>query len=76
MAFRCNIDRRGRLARLIYGIAVAAVALYLTFKWAIGAGSLFRWVVCLAVMFAGAFAIFEAIVGWCAVRAMGVRTPI
>jgi len=23
----------------------------------------------------GAFAVFEAIKGWCAIRAMGIRTP-
>jgi hypothetical protein len=76
MAFTCNITRRGRLARLIYGIVVTGFGVFLTFTWGIGSGSAVRWVVCLALVLAGAFAVFEAAIGWCAVRALGFRTPM
>jgi hypothetical protein len=76
MAFRCNIDRRGRLARLIYGLFVTALGILLVFTWALGSGSLMRWVACVALVVAGLFAVFEAKVGWCAVRAMGFKTPM
>jgi hypothetical protein len=29
-----------------------------------------------AAMLGGAFAIFEARAGWCALRAMGIKTPL
>jgi hypothetical protein len=76
MAFSCNIDRRGRLARLIYGIVIAAIGVFLIFTWAVGSGSAVRWVVCVALVLSGAFAVFEAMIGWCVVRAMGFRTPM
>jgi hypothetical protein len=76
MAFTCNINRRGRLARLIYGILLAALGVILVVTWAIGSGSVIRWAACIALILAGLFSIFEATVGWCAVRAMGFKTPM
>ena len=76
MAFQCNIDRRGRVARLIYGILVTALGVVLLFTWALGSGSVIRWAVGVSLVIAGLFAVFEATVGWCAVRAMGIKTPI
>ena len=73
----CNIDDRGKAARLLGGIAgvmfglalIALLALDVLSRLAtssVAAGSLFG----------GAFAIFEARAGWCVVRAMGIRTPL
>jgi hypothetical protein len=76
MALTCNINRRGRLARLIFGIVVAAMGVFLIFAWAIGSASVGRWVTCVAVVLGGLFSIFEATVGWCAVRAIGLKTPM
>jgi hypothetical protein len=76
MALRCNITRRGRLARLTYGIIVAAFGVFLTFSWGIGSASVLRWAICIAAVLAGAFAVFEAMIGWCVMRAMGFRTPM
>ena len=76
MGLSCNIDRRGRLARLIYGILVGALGVALLVLWAFESGSLFRWAVSVAVILAGAFAVFEAGAGWCVMRAMGFRTPL
>jgi hypothetical protein len=68
MEWQCNIDRRGRLFRGILGLLFLAGGVYLVFWtdhdfWGTGA------------IAAGAVAIFEAIVGWCAIRAMGIGTP-
>ena len=76
MAFKCNIDRRGRLARLIYGILATVLGVVLLFTWALGSGSVIRWAVSVSLVVAGVFAVFEATVGWCAVRAIGIKTPI
>lgn len=73
---KCNIDARGKAARLRAGIvivAIGAVGLGLGLagiggSWTLGAG--------LGLLASGAFAIFEARAGWCVVRAMGFRTPV
>ncbi|MBI5395399.1 MAG: DUF2892 domain-containing protein [Verrucomicrobia bacterium] len=68
MALSCNIDRRGRVARGISGmVCVAAGA---------GCGWQGWWVAAVALAAAGAFQFFEARKGWCAVRALGIRTPM
>lgn len=62
-----NIDKTGRLAR--GGISVIFL---------LGAGVLFSYVVPLALVFlaVGLFTLFEALRGWCAVRACGIKTRI
>jgi hypothetical protein len=71
----CNIDAKGKLIRLIYGIALALIGVALVVFWAWGSGSALAWVVSLALLLGGAFAVFEARSGWCVIRAMGIRTP-
>jgi hypothetical protein len=65
--FNRNLDFRGRLVRgvlggmsLIAGIIVADFNLW----------------VCLSLVVFGLFAIFEAVRGWCLVRACGIRTKL
>jgi len=65
--FNRNLDFRGRLVRgvlgglsLIAGIIVADFNLW----------------VCLSLVAFGLFAIFEAVRGWCLVRACGIRTKL
>lgn len=73
---QCNIDSRGRTLRTTMGIATllvgigAVVAERLTAvpAWSLWAG--------LAAIAGGGFMIFEGVNGWCAVRAMGFKTPI
>ena len=76
MPLTCNIDKRGRIARLIWGVTLlilAAVILalllmtdHLVSRW---------WFVCIAgLSLFGLFAIFEAKRGWCIMRAMGFKT--
>ncbi|QNN22815.1 hypothetical protein HED60_11230 [Planctomycetales bacterium ZRK34] len=73
----CNIDKRGRMARAVWGIVmllgavamvVCAVAGFLSGWWV--------WVVAAALLVAGLFGLYEARKGWCMMRAMGFRTPM
>jgi hypothetical protein len=76
MPITCNIDSRGKLARLIYGIVLLLAGLLLAWLWAAGSGSTFRWIVACLCVTGGAIAVFEARAGWCIVRAMGFKTPM
>ncbi|MGD2109141.1 MAG: DUF2892 domain-containing protein [Phycisphaerae bacterium] len=70
-----NIDRRGRIARAGSGVLCIAlgVAVWL-FHWP--EPVTYRVMVSLAAVLAGAFQLFEAKRGWCALRACGLRTPM
>ncbi len=76
MALTCNIDARGRVARLICGMLTFAIGLGVAWGWALHSGSAVRWVVAGSCLFGGAVMMFEARAGWCVVRAMGVKTPM
>ena len=65
--FARNIDRRGRIARAVWGIALIIAGLLL--------GAKSRWA-CLALVVAGAFALYEAARGWCLMRACGIKTKL
>jgi membrane-bound ClpP family serine protease len=65
--FRPNLKRTGRIARGVIG-AICLVA------GIVVAGDYSLWGLILVV--AGLFAIFEAIRGWCLVRACGIKTKI
>ena len=75
-AVQCNIDSRGKAARLIYGIVVVAIGLGLLLFWALRGGGILGWVISVACVAMGAFSIFEARAGWCVIRAMGFKTPM
>ena len=75
MPMQCNIDAKGKLARLIYGVVLMLIGLVLLFTWTIPTGGLVAWLATVFVVLSGAFAIFEARAGWCIVRAMGFKTP-
>ena len=63
--FQPNIDRRGRIARAIYGVLCIIAGLFCL--------RLARWAS--AVLFAaGIFGFFEALRGWCLMRACGIKT--
>jgi hypothetical protein len=63
--FAPNIDRRGRIARLVFGLVsiVAGVVL-----------ARYAWWVCLILAVFRALALYEAARGWCIMRACGIRT--
>lgn len=75
MKLTCNIDRRGRRARLISGMIVDTCAAAF-----IVVGVLMESTVLLVLgiflCVTGSFMIFEAASGWCALRALGVKTPL
>jgi hypothetical protein len=75
MALHCNIDAKGKLIRLVYGVALVVVGGVLMFAWALRGGGAIGWLLSLIAIAGGAFAIFESRKGWCAIRAMGIRTP-
>ena len=73
----CNIDQKGRLARLytgiiaiVFGIALALFTYFSVIPATLG------WMAVAGSVFGGAFAIFEARKGWCIVRAIGIKTPL
>jgi hypothetical protein len=74
MGLRCNIDARGKLARLVWGLALTAIGAVLLFAWALRSGGAWAWVVSAVCLAGGAFAVFEARAGWCVMRAMGFKT--
>lgn len=76
MALQCNIDSRGKIVRLIWGIALIVVGVLLIWLWAAPTDSVLSWIVSILCMMAGFLAVFEARAGWCAVRAMGFKTPM
>ena len=76
MPLTCNINSRGKLARLIYGIILVAIGIAMIFLWAFPGGGILGWIISVACVLSGAFSIFEARAGWCVVRAMGFKTPI
>ncbi len=63
--FQRNIDRRGRVARAIFGAVLVVAGLSLV--------SLAWWACAVLVAF-GLLATFEALRGWCVMRACGVKT--
>jgi hypothetical protein len=62
-----NIDNKGRLLRGILGIALlmGAAFSFSTSFW-----------LSLLLTAAGVFALFEALRGWCAARACGIKTKL
>jgi hypothetical protein len=64
--FAPNIDRKGRLARAVYGCAMIVAGGFLIRANHPGLG--------VAAILAGGFAGFEAARGWCIMRACGIKT--
>jgi hypothetical protein len=65
--FAQNIDRRGRIARAIWGVVCIIIAVFLVRYswWAFG-----------VMIAAGVFAFYEAFRGWCLMRACGIKTKL
>jgi len=74
---QCNIDRRGRMVRLAVGgvVEFAGFVLIALALMGIVEGT-WPWVAGVALMLGGSFMILEGMLGWCAVRAMGMKTPL
>jgi len=66
--FRKNLDASGRRARGVIGAIVLIAGIII-------AGDVLWWAGLILVV-AGLFAIFEAVRGWCLLRACGIRTKL
>ena len=75
MAFTCNIDARGKRARFIIGFLLLLAAI-LAGAWAVGHPSAIIWTFAAIIAIAGAFSVFEAMTGWCVMRALGFKTRL
>jgi hypothetical protein len=75
MKLECNIDSRGKRFRLLAGAACLVGGVVAAALWP-PVGGWVAWAVSIAAIAGGAFMIFEARSGWCALRAMGVKTRI
>ncbi len=73
---QCNIDNRGRTARVISGIVTGAVGVVLIVAGQIGSLPFWAFAAGLGTLAGGAFMIFEGVKGWCVMRAMGFKTPM
>ena len=73
---QCNIDNRGRVARIITGLLTAVIGAGLIAAWPMGSAAPWGLWVGIGTILGGAFAIFEGVKGWCVVRAMGFKTPM
>jgi hypothetical protein len=74
MPLTCNIDARGKVARLIYGLVLLVIGVVLIFVLALPYPSVWPWLIVAFCLVSGAFAVFEASAGWCVIRAMGFKT--
>lgn len=73
---QCNIDAKGKVLRLIYGLILLVLAGLLAglILLEVVAGG-WGWAGVVALALFGGFAVFEARAGWCVMRAMGFKTP-
>ena len=75
MKLACNIDKRGRILRLVGGIVVDGCGVVLIIAGVLsGVVGLMAGGILLSA--GGSFMIFEGARGWCALRAMGIKTPM
>ena len=77
MAFECNIDARGKVARFQTGLLGVSGGLLLATGTALGLiTTTIGMVMAGGSIAGGAFAMWEARMGWCVIRAMGFKTPL
>ena len=70
---QCTIDAKGKAVRLVIGLAtVVAGILILT----LGGTDPLPLGLSIGCFLGGGFAVFEGWLGWCAVRALGFKTPL
>lgn len=73
----CNIDARGRSARLLGGMVTALIgSILFTLLFMRVLEHTAFWCLAGVLMVSGAFMIYEGWAGWCALRAMGIRTKL
>ncbi len=76
-SMQCNIDARGKAVRLLAGSMTAVLgAVLLLLSLVAGVGPAWLAWAGGGMLAAGLFGVFEGWAGWCALRAMGVRTRL
>jgi hypothetical protein len=65
--FARNISGWGRLVRFLWGLGCIGIGIALFGRSALA---------CFVLVAAGLFAFFEAVRGWCVVRACGIKTKL
>ena len=70
---QCNINAKGKAVRLLSGLSFILAAV-LTFL--VGGLEGIPLIVGISLLIGGGFMAFEGWSGWCAVRAMGFKTPL
>jgi len=74
---KCNIDQRGRKARIVSGVLLEAPGLFLVTMRLTGVvDGTWPWIVGVSLILAGQFMVLEGVLGWCALRACGVKTAL
>jgi hypothetical protein len=76
MAFECNLEPRGKMLRFVMGVIFFADGMLLGLLWAWRTGSRTAWITCVIMVIAGAYMMWAGKRGWCACRALGIKTPI
>ena len=73
---KCNINRRGRVVRFYSGLFDLAIAIGFSLVAYLGMVASWGYVAAGVLAVIGVFTLFEAMRGWCVLRAMGFRTPL
>ncbi len=76
MALACNIDERGRQHRYRLGRILIACGALLAGGGSHWVPGKLPWVLGGLLIAAGLFALFEARMGWCVLRAIGFKTRV
>lgn len=76
VALMCNIDARGKAVRLRFGLVAGLAGLVALAFCYVNNAETWAWSLAVASLATGAFAVFEARAGWCALRALGVKTSL
>lgn len=73
----CNIDSKGKAARLICGIVVLVIGTVLVAlaQFEVVQGRVWAYIAISSIVI-GIFSIVEGWAGWCALRAMGIKTRL
>jgi F0F1-type ATP synthase assembly protein I len=73
----CNIDARGKVVRMVGGMFSLFAGIVVGVLFGMDIFTTSEWLLIAVILIvSGCFAIFESRAGWCAVRAMGFKTPI
>ncbi|QQE11702.1 hypothetical protein JD969_19825 [Planctomycetota bacterium] len=73
---KCNINRKGRMVRFYSGLFDLVIAVGIGLVTLVGMIESWGYIAAGILGMIGLFTLFEAMKGWCVLRAMGVRTPL